>query len=94
MGCTLTTEEVTHIDRTIAALKSENDGYAGQLTRLTYESELLRSENAKLRELVRRMARALGVGGEWCDRDCGAEFGCDLTDCPIEREMRELGVEP
>ena len=51
MGCTLTTEEVTHIDRTIAALKSENDGYAGQLTRLTYEAELLRSENAKLREL-------------------------------------------
>ena len=25
MGCTLTTEEVTHIDRTIADLKDEND---------------------------------------------------------------------
>ena len=53
MGCTLTTEEVAHIDRTIADLKSENDGYAGELTRLGLQVGLLRHENDKLRKLVR-----------------------------------------
>lgn len=64
MGCTLTTEEVAHIDRTIAKLKSEN---------------------AKLRELVRDWY-ALAVGG-----------AASLTDwnhkqADLEQRMRELGV--
>ena len=87
MGCTLTTDEVANIDRTIAALKSENDGYAGQLTRLAYEAELLRRDNAKLRELVRHL------------RECTRHNVCVLCDyaddaCDFDYDMRELGVEP
>ena len=77
MGCKLTAEEVAYIDRTIADLKSENDGYAGQLTRLTYEAELLRRENAKLRELVDYMTPIAWYAASERERD----------------RMRELGVE-
>lgn len=51
------------------------------------------AENAKLRELAKRMARALGVGSNLCDRNCGWEFECDMVSCPIEKAMRELGIE-
>lgn len=50
------------------------------------------AENAKLRELAKRMARALGVGSNLCDRNCGWEFECDLETCPIEEAMHELGI--
>lgn len=51
------------------------------------------AENAKLLELAKRMARALGVGSNLCDRNCGWEFECDMVSCPIEKAMRELGIE-
>ena len=62
------------------------------------------SENAKLRELMARMARALGIDSEWADPDwckspCVLEFGCwpegDHMDirCPAWAAMHELGVE-
>lgn len=52
------------------------------------------TENAKLRELAAQMAEALRVGGEWCDRECIVVFGCDgMDECPIAKELRELGVE-
>ena len=63
----------------------------------------LRKENAKLRELVARMAKALGIDCEWADPDwckspCVLEFGCwpesDHAEirCPAWAAMRELGV--
>lgn len=95
MGCTLTTEEVAHIDRTIAKLKSENDGYAGQLTRLTYEAELLRRENAKLRELVRDYEHCtMYADCAHCKYDGKLSTHCPLSPCfPDTDELRELGVE-
>lgn len=64
----------------------------------------LADENAKLRELVARMAKALGIDCEWadpnwCKSPCVLEFGCwpesDHTEirCPAWATMRELGVE-
>lgn len=53
----------------------------------------LQAENAKLREMVRMMARALDVGTEWCYQHCCIEFQCDMADCPISTVMRELGIE-
>lgn len=51
-------------------------------------------ENAKLRELAAKMAKALRVGSEWCDRECSVVFGCDgMDECPIAKELRELGIE-
>ena len=55
--------------------------------------DTLAADNAKLRELSKRMARALGVGSNLCDRNCGWEFECDMVSCPIEEAMRELGIE-
>lgn len=51
-------------------------------------------KNAKLRELVPKMARALGVGTGWCYSTCSHEFMCDpAKECPIEKVMAELGIE-
>ena len=70
-----------------------------------YETVLAdyRSEVAKLRELVRRMARALGIDSEWTDPDwcnagCEGEFRCRGSEgheiqCPTAKAMRELGIE-
>lgn len=57
------------------------------------EVKRLESENAKLRELAAKMARALGINSEWCDRDCEREFGCYCEPCPLDQALRELGVE-
>lgn len=52
------------------------------------------AENAKLRELAAKMARALRVDSEWCDRECIAVFGCSgMDECLIAKELRELGIE-
>lgn len=49
------------------------------------------AENEKLRELVTRMARALDIDGDFCNRDCYAEFRC--TDgCEIADALVELGI--
>lgn len=54
-----------------------------------------KAENAKLREMAAKMAKALRVGSEWCDRECSVVFGCDGMDveCPIAKELHELEVE-
>lgn len=57
------------------------------------EYKRMQAENAKLRKLAKRLARALGVGSNLCDRNCGWEFECDMVSCPVEEEMRELGIE-
>lgn len=60
-------------------------------------------EDAKLRELMARMAEALGIDCEWadpnwCKSPCVLEFGCWPNDehaeirCPAWVAMRELGV--
>ena len=52
------------------------------------------AENVKLRELAAKMAKALRVGSEWCDRECIVAFGCDgMDECLIAKELREFGVE-
>ena len=53
----------------------------------------LRNENAKLRELVAKMAKALGVNSVWCNADCKREFNCNMSDCPIDAALQELGIE-
>lgn len=54
----------------------------------------LKADNAKLRELAAKMAEALRVGGEWCDRECIVVFGCDgMDECPVAKELRELRIE-
>jgi hypothetical protein len=51
-------------------------------------------ENDRLREMVPKMAGALGVGTGWCYSTCSHEFMCDpLKECPIEKAMTELGIE-
>lgn len=58
------------------------------------ERDQLQAENAKLRELAAKMARALRVDSEWCDRECIAVFGCSgMDECLIAKELRELGIE-
>ena len=63
-----------------------------------------KAENAKLRELVARMAEALGIDCEWadpnwCKSPCVLEFECwpesDHTElrCPAWAIMHELGIE-
>lgn len=47
----------------------------------------LKSENAKLRELVKEAH--LCMVNEGCCEDCYATHG----ECPIEMDMRELGIE-
>ena len=66
------------------------------------EIEKLQAENAKLRELMMRMADALGIYSEWADANwckspCRLEFECWPEDmairCPAWAAMRELGIE-
>lgn len=56
----------------------------------------------ELRELMTKMAEALGIDCEWvdanwCKSSCRLEFGCWPEDmdirCPAWAAMRELGVE-
>ena len=64
---------------------------------LKAELLVLRAENAKLRELVRDMARAWWA----CDDErCPHGLSCNaavsegkLADCEMERRMTELGIE-
>lgn len=60
------------------------------------------SENKKLRNLMMKMANALGIDCEWvdanwCKSSCRLEFECWPEDmdirCPAWAAMHELGVE-
>ena len=53
----------------------------------------LESDNAELRKLAAKMARALGVSSEWCNRGCEREFGCGCEPCPLDQALLSLGVE-
>lgn len=83
----------------VETVERVNDSYLEMLDAL----EVLEAENAKLRELMARMAEALGIDCEWADPDwckspCVLEFGCwpegDHTEirCPAWAAMQELGV--
>ena len=58
------------------------------------ESEKLKAENAKLRELVRDMHKALfSLNLDHCQA-CPREDTCVfIHECAFERDMRELGIE-
>lgn len=51
------------------------------------------AENARLRVLAAKMAKALGVKSIWCNRDCMREFHCHMRECPIDEALQELGIE-
>lgn len=59
---------------------------------LCNERDRLSDENAKLRELMAKQAKILGVGTGWCYADCAREFECDMDECKIESAMNELGM--
>lgn len=97
MGCTLTTEEVTHIDRTIADLKAENARLRSCLSDDAENARVIMGENAKLRELVNVFYHCTTSG--YCD-ECPVNGGGRVHLMPdticdtLHDRMRELGVEP
>ena len=99
MGCTLTTEEVEHIDRTIAKLKAENAKLREEFDKMDvwYSKELLAAidENKKLRELVRDYEHCtMYADCAHCKYDGKLSTHCPLSPCfPDTDELRELGVE-
>ncbi len=82
-----------------AKLREERDMYRDLVGMMDHPdlNMQLQAENAKLRELVRDMARAWWA----CDNErCPHGSSCDaavsegkLNDCEMERRMAELGVE-
>lgn len=54
---------------------------------LCTERDRLKKENAKLRELV-RVAHGCKTDDGCCE-DCWGDYG----ECPVETEMKELGIE-
>ena len=71
-----------------------------RIDELEVENAKLQDENAKLRELVRDMCKALfSLNLDYCQA-CPREDACvfvhksfDCDECAFERDMRELGVE-
>ena len=95
-----------------SSLRGAVDGFTSENTRLRSELESvgiasylygrsdLKAENAKLRELVRDMHKALfSLNLDHCQA-CPREDACvfmhksfDCNECAFEHDMRELGVE-
>lgn len=49
----------------------------------------------EMEKLIRDMARALDVYGDWCSYDCEATFRCERGPncvCHVQKRMRELGI--
>lgn len=87
-------DERDRLKQGYAALESENAKLRERIDATHMSRLLTENENESLRELAAKMAEALRVGGEWCDRECIVVFGCDgMDECPIAKELRELGVE-
>ena len=100
----MTDAERAALERRIDELCQENERLREQGARLFDKTLELGTENAKLRELVARMAEALGIDCEWadpnwCKSPCVLEFECwpesDHTElrCPAWAIMHELGIE-
>lgn len=62
-----------------------------EIAHLDEQLDKLEAENEQLRELVTRMSRALSVDGDWCVRECYAEFRCKGS-CAIADALVELGI--
>lgn len=97
MCCTLTTEEVAYIDRTIADLKSENERLLAARDLYLEMIGFVKDENAKLRELCKRFAEYVSQDrceGCVCKRRCNDG---EIEECWQRTEIRsaahELGVE-
>lgn len=90
MACNLTTGEVEFIDKTIADLKTENDKLVMKLNAEHIVRQNVERENAKLRELVRDMHRAI-CGLVVLGDDYAGEYEDRL--CALDDRMRELGVD-
>ena len=100
----MTDTEKAALEKRIDELCQENERLREQGARLFDKTLELGTENAKLRELVARMAEALGIDCEWadpnwCKSPCVLEFECwpesDHTElrCPAWAIMHELGIE-
>lgn len=68
---------------------AEDDGYLGELSRMRLEVELLRSENAKLRELL---AETLMPYRDYAKKYGIAPYLADVNE-HLDARLRELGVE-
>lgn len=85
------------------AIKEGGMYYSGEyLSRVAAAAESLEAENARLRELVRDLHKALFTLDidhcQACPRDninglCTKFMVCGSDECSIEEDMRELGVE-
>lgn len=75
-------------------LRDQQDTAEHNLVRNAREYKRVCDENAKLRELVGMMAKAIGVTADKCRGDCIGPYECTLDGgCPIQKLMRELGIE-
>ena len=91
MGCTLTTEEVAHIDQTIAKLREQLE-YDRQTSRSRAELiDRLQDENDRLRKLV----RDLWLTGSLCGAIPDVRLQADGGDWRTmqERVDEALGIE-
>ena len=84
---------LNELSHALALLESENSSLRGAVDGFT-------SENARLRELVRDMHKALFSLNldhcQACPRDDACVFmhkSFDCNECAFEHDMRELGVE-
>jgi len=93
MGCTLTTEEVAHIDRTIADLKDENARLRSCLSDDAENARMIMAENAKLRETLQRRSEQLdGMTEMWVERGVENAKLRELVE-DMAAEIRGLGVD-
>lgn len=83
----LAIREESEQEKTIESLRQENVDWEDKYRALAFD-------NAKLRELVGMMSKAIGVSATTCYGDCIAPYECSFNGgCPIQKLMRELGVE-
>lgn len=89
----LTCSEITDAVYIVTKYKILEDGVVDAIEKCDVTdqfdamTESLRAENAKLRELARRAHGCKTDDG--CCEDCWGDCG----ECPIEAEMRALGIE-
>ncbi len=84
-------EDVHNLVDYVEKLERENTRLRSCLSDDAANARQIMGENDKLRELVVRMARALSIDGDWCVRECYAEFRCTGS-CAIADALVELGI--